>query len=105
MLLDLSALHYIPLNDLASQIVFAEDGTGVESVMAGGRWVVRDRKLLTVDVEALKRKAEEAVERLNAANAEAKALGEKLHPYRRALLRRAGVTFRRSVSDTDPETP
>jgi 5-methylthioadenosine/S-adenosylhomocysteine deaminase len=80
-LLDLSALHYIPLNDLASQIVFGEDGTGVESVMAGGRWVMRDRKLLTVDVEALKRKAEEAVARLSAANTEAKALGEKLHPY------------------------
>jgi 5-methylthioadenosine/S-adenosylhomocysteine deaminase len=80
-LLDLSALHYIPLNDLASQIVFGEDGTGVESVMIGGRWVVRERKLLTVDVEALRRKAEEAVARLSAANAEAKALGEKLHPY------------------------
>jgi hypothetical protein len=48
--------------------VFGEDGTGVESVMIGGRWVMRDRKLLTVDVEALRRKAEEA-------------LGEKLHPY------------------------
>ena len=80
-LLDLGALHYIPLNDLASQIVFGEDGTGVESVMIGGRWVVRERKLLTVDVDSLKRKAEEAVERLRAANAEARALGEKLHPY------------------------
>jgi 5-methylthioadenosine/S-adenosylhomocysteine deaminase len=80
-LLDLSALHYIPLNDLLSQIVFAEDGTGVESVMSDGRWLVRDRKLLTVDVEALRRKAEAAVERLNAANAEAKALGDKLHPF------------------------
>jgi guanine deaminase len=80
-LLDLSALHYIPLNDLASQIVFAEDGTGVESVMIAGRWVMRDRKLLTVDVEALRRKAEEAVERLRAANTEARALGEALHPH------------------------
>jgi 5-methylthioadenosine/S-adenosylhomocysteine deaminase len=80
-LLDLSALHYIPLNDLLSQIVFAEDGTGVESVMSDGRWLVRERKLLTVDVEALRRKAEEAVERLNAANAEAKALGDQLHPF------------------------
>jgi 5-methylthioadenosine/S-adenosylhomocysteine deaminase len=80
-LLDLSALHYIPLNDLASQIVFGEDGTGVESVMIAGRWVMRERKLLTVDVEALRRKAEEAVVRLSAANAEAKALGEKLHPH------------------------
>jgi guanine deaminase len=49
--------------------------------MAGGRWVVRDRKLLTVDVESLRRKAEEAVERLKAANKEAKALGEALHPH------------------------
>ena len=79
-LLDLSALHYIPLSDLVNQIVFAEDGTGIESVMAAGRWVVRERKLLTVDVEALKRKAEEAVQRLNAANVAAKAVGEKLHP-------------------------
>jgi guanine deaminase len=80
-LLDLSALHYVPLNDLASQIVFGEDGTGVESVVIGGRWVMRERKLLTVDVEALRRKAEEAVARLRAANADARALGEKLHPY------------------------
>jgi len=80
-LLDLSALHYIPLNDLASQIVFGEDGTGVESVMVGGRWIVRERRLLTVDVPALRRKADEAVERLRAANAEALALAEKLHPY------------------------
>jgi guanine deaminase len=80
-LLDLGALHYVPLNDLASQIVFGEDGTGVESVMAAGRWVMRDRKLLTVDLDALRRKAEEAVARLKAANAEARALGEKLHPY------------------------
>lgn len=80
-LLDLGALHYIPLNDLIGQIVFAEDGTGVESVMIGGRWVMRARRLLTVDVEALKRKAEESVARLREANAEARALGEKLHPY------------------------
>ena len=79
--LDLGALHYVPLNDLANQIVFGEDGTGVESVMVGGRWVVRDRKLLTVDPDALRSKAEEAVARLRAANAEAQALGEKLHPH------------------------
>lgn len=78
-LLDLSALHYIPLNDLVNQIVFAEDGTGVESVMSGGRWLVRDRRLLTVDVEALGRQAEEAVERLRTANAESRILGERLH--------------------------
>jgi guanine deaminase len=80
-LLNLSALHYIPLNDLLTQIVFGEDGTGVDSVMVGGRWVVRAGKLLTVDVVKLRRDAEQAVERLAAANADARALSEKLHPF------------------------
>lgn len=81
MFLDLHALHYVPLNDLASQIVFGEDGTGVESVMIGGQFVVRDRKVLGVDVGRLRREADAAVERLRAANVEAKALSEKLAPY------------------------
>ncbi len=80
-LLDLNALHYIPLNDLATQIVFGEDGTGVHSVMIGGRWVLRERRLLTVDLAKLRRDAESAVARLAAANSEARALSETLHPY------------------------
>jgi 5-methylthioadenosine/S-adenosylhomocysteine deaminase len=80
-LLDLNALHYVPLNNLLLQVVFGEDGTGVHSVMVGGRWVLRERRLLSVDVAKLRRDAEAAVERLAAANAEARALSEKLHPY------------------------
>ena len=80
-LLDLAALHYVPLNDLVLQIVFGEDGTGVHSVMVGGRWVLRERRLLTIDVARLRRDADAAVERLSAANAEARALSQKLHPY------------------------
>jgi 5-methylthioadenosine/S-adenosylhomocysteine deaminase len=80
-LLDLGALHYLPLNNLITQIVFGEDGTGVDSVMVGGRWVVRAGKLLNVDLVKLRRDAEQAVERLNAANADARELSEKLRPY------------------------
>jgi guanine deaminase len=80
-LLDLGALQYVPLNDLASQIVFGEDGTGVESVMAAGRWIVRERKLLTVDRAKMRRDAEEAVARLTAVNAPARELAMRLHPY------------------------
>jgi 5-methylthioadenosine/S-adenosylhomocysteine deaminase len=79
--LDLAAFQYVPLNDLAQQIVFGEDGTGVESVMAGGRFIVRERKVLGVDLARLRREAEEAVARLAAANREAKVLSEKLAPY------------------------
>jgi guanine deaminase len=80
-LLDLGALHYVPLNDVVNQIVFAEDGTGVDSVMIGGRVVLDRGRLATVDLPRIRAQAEEAVARLAAANAEQKALAEKLEPY------------------------
>ncbi|HSD55494.1 MAG TPA: amidohydrolase family protein [Burkholderiales bacterium] len=80
-LLDLGALHYVPLNDVVNQIVFCEDGTGVDSVMIGGRMVLDRGRLTTVDLARLRAQAEEAVARLAAANAEQKALSEKLEPY------------------------
>jgi guanine deaminase len=80
-LLDLGALHYVPLNDAVNQIVFAEDGTGVDSVMIGGRMVLDRGRLVTVDLARIRAQAEEAVARLAAANAEQKALSEKLEPY------------------------
>ncbi len=80
-LLDLGALHYVPLNDVVNQVVFAEDGTGVDSVMIGGRLVLDRGKLTTIDLARIRAQAEEAVARLAAANAEQKALCEKLEPY------------------------
>lgn len=80
-LLDLGALQYIPPNDLVNQVVFAEDGTGVDSVMIGGRMVLDRGRLATVDLPRIRAQAEEAVARLAAANAEQKALGEKLAPF------------------------
>jgi guanine deaminase len=80
-LLDLAALHYVPLNDVVNQIVFAEDGTGVDSVIIGGRLVLDRGKHTTVDLARVRAQAEEAVARLAAANAEQKALSEKLEPY------------------------
>ena len=48
--LDLEHVNWIPCNDPTNQIVHTEDGTGVHSVMIGGRMVVENRKLLTVDL-------------------------------------------------------
>jgi 5-methylthioadenosine/S-adenosylhomocysteine deaminase len=79
--LDASALQYVPANDVLSQLVFAEDGTGVDSVMIGGRIVLEHGRFTTVDVAALRRAAESAVGRLREATAPAKALAEKLAPY------------------------
>jgi guanine deaminase len=55
--LNLDAPTLIPLNDPTIQLVMGEDGTSVEDVMVGGRFVVRARKLLTVDLSALAARA------------------------------------------------
>ncbi|WP_204279789.1 hypothetical protein, partial [Serratia marcescens] len=65
-------------NRTVNQIVHVEDGTAVHSVMIGGRFVVEDRKLKTVDIRVLARKAEAARERLAAANEPMRLLAEKL---------------------------
>jgi guanine deaminase len=41
------------MNDPVNQIVHSEDGSAVHSVMVGGRMVVENRKLLTVDLAQL----------------------------------------------------
>ncbi|WP_231714794.1 amidohydrolase family protein [Enhydrobacter aerosaccus] len=76
--LDLDHVNWIPCNDPTNQIVHSEDGTAVHSVMVGGRMIVENRKLLTVDLHELARKAEKARARLEAANRPARALYEKL---------------------------
>lgn len=57
--LDLDAPTLIPLNEPVIQVVMGEDGTSVADVMVGGRFVVRERKLLTVDLPALALRAAE----------------------------------------------
>jgi 5-methylthioadenosine/S-adenosylhomocysteine deaminase len=55
--LDLDAPTLIPLNAPVTQMVMGEDGTSVVDVMVGGRFVVRERRLLTVDLPALATRA------------------------------------------------
>jgi 5-methylthioadenosine/S-adenosylhomocysteine deaminase len=76
--LDLHAINWIPHNWTVNQMVHVEDATSVRHVMIGGGLVVRDRTLTTVDLPRLAREAEAARERLEQANAGAKALVEKL---------------------------
>ena len=75
---DLGHVNWIPFNDPINQLVHTEDGGGVIHVMTGGRMVVRDRRLTTIDVAALAREAENARERLARLNAPGKALYERL---------------------------
>jgi cytosine/adenosine deaminase-related metal-dependent hydrolase len=58
MILDLNEPAFVPFNSAARQIVFAEAGRAVETVLVAGRPVVRDGKLVTVDEAALAAEAE-----------------------------------------------
>ena len=62
---DLVVLEYpspTPLHEgnLAGHVLFGIDRSHVHSVMVEGRWVVRDRRLVTVDAEAVLARAREA---------------------------------------------
>lgn len=76
--LDLAHVHYVPLGDLMSQIVFTESGAAVDSVMIGGRMVLDRGRITTVDEVKLRRDVERAAERLNSANAQSHAFASKL---------------------------
>ena len=59
MILDLKEPAFVPFNSAARQIVFSEAGRAVDTVLVGGRPVVRNGKLATVDEAALAAEAEE----------------------------------------------
>jgi len=78
--LDLGHVNWIPLNDPTNQLVHTEDGGAVRHVMIGGRMIVQDRRVTTVDVTALAQEAELARQRLAGVNASTKELYERLAP-------------------------
>jgi len=60
-ILDLASLALVPLNSAARQLVFAEGGSAVETVIVAGRTVVDDRRLTTIDEAALRQAVEEVM--------------------------------------------
>jgi cytosine/adenosine deaminase-related metal-dependent hydrolase len=79
-MLDLDHPNWLPFNDPVNQLVHTEDGTAVASVMIGGRMIVDNRRLVSVDLARLGARVEAARERLAAANADYRRLYEALEP-------------------------
>jgi guanine deaminase len=79
-MLDLDHPNWLPLNDPLNQLVHSEDGSAVDKVMIGGRLVVDDRRLLTVDLVRLADRAAAARERLPPPNLDNRRLYEALEP-------------------------
>jgi 5-methylthioadenosine/S-adenosylhomocysteine deaminase len=61
---DVQALHALPAESPWSQIAYAAKSCDVKHVAVDGRIVVRDRALLTLDVEAVRHNARRAATRL-----------------------------------------
>jgi guanine deaminase len=79
-MLDLDHPNWLPFNDPVNQLVHCEDGTAVASVMIGGRLVVDNRRVATVDLDRLRDGVAAARERLAAANADNRRLYQALEP-------------------------
>jgi guanine deaminase len=83
--LDLAHPNWMPLNATVNQLVHTEDANALRHVMVGGGFIVRDRRLLTVDLAKLAREAEAARARLEALNAEKRQLFALLEPVVRGF--------------------
>jgi 5-methylthioadenosine/S-adenosylhomocysteine deaminase len=77
-LLDLTNVNWLPLNNAVNQLVHTEDGNAVDSVLVGGRLVVENGRAVGVDMTALARKVEATRARLEETTAPNKLLFERV---------------------------
>jgi len=61
-LIDLSDLAYLPFNSAARQLVFAETGRAVHTVMVDGELVLEDGRLTRIDEHAFRHELEEVMQ-------------------------------------------
>ncbi|MEL6591578.1 MAG: amidohydrolase, partial [Bacteroidota bacterium] len=62
--ISVSAPHMQPLYDVFSQIVYVADGNDVTHTMVAGRWLMRDKRLLTLDQQQILADAKAMQERI-----------------------------------------
>lgn len=88
-LLRAGSVHLRPSSVPLHSLVYVETGASVETVLVDGRVVVEAGRVTTVDEDRLRTQAQEAAERINAANTDARLLARRLHPYLAAACRAA----------------
>jgi cytosine/adenosine deaminase-related metal-dependent hydrolase len=59
--IDLDGLSVTPATNPVSNLVYSGSGMDVDTVMVNGRVIMRNKKLLTLDVDEVKRKAREHI--------------------------------------------
>jgi 5-methylthioadenosine/S-adenosylhomocysteine deaminase len=84
-LLDIESLAFTPLNHLARQMIYCENGSSVRLTMVDGAVVFAEGRVLGVDETALLTKARELARRQRPGLQEAEIAAEKLLPTYRGL--------------------
>jgi hypothetical protein len=107
----LDHVNFVPLNNATNQIVFTENGDAVDKVLIGGKLVVAGGRAIGIDRAALAAKAQAAVERLAALNADARRFAERIEPILSSFVAanhhagRACRTTRKSLVTDSPVQP
>ena len=64
---DINQPHFVPRTDLVSHLVYSAAGQDVADVCIAGKWVMKNRELLTLDMEKIQFEAQRSFDRLNKA--------------------------------------
>ena len=88
-ILDLHAPSFVPLNSAARQLVYAENGASVETVLVDGTVVMEERQLLTISESELRDAVAAVMPRLREDFAAVSTRIDTLRPYLMAAWRRS----------------
>ena len=64
--IDTDASHFQPVHDITAALVWCTEPTDVRDVMVDGRWLMRDRQLLTIDEQIVLAGFRNALEKMMA---------------------------------------
>lgn len=79
--LDSGGVRFTPLNDIRNHLAFSENGSSVRTVVANGKVLMEDRRLVSVDPEAVVAEVNELMPAFRQSLAASAAWGEKLFVY------------------------
>ncbi len=85
-LVDLDTLAFTPLNDVARQLVYCENGSSVRLAMVAGRIVQRDGVVAGIDERALRAEARSIFAERRSALDAARAAADRWMPHYRAMM-------------------
>jgi 5-methylthioadenosine/S-adenosylhomocysteine deaminase len=105
LLLDLASVSFTPLNDIARQLVYAENGRSLQLVMIDGRIVLENGRITTLDEPAVLGELRELLPAYLAHHAELEARNRVFEPYFAEIHRRAArrdLGMHRHIGDMPP---